>query len=149
MAKFFSQNDIDLFKECFFFIAKRGYTTSEQEMGTIMRSLSYSPTEEEIHNYFQKYVKDGKIDFASFLEVMHEHNTKENAIREITNAFRAHDKEGRGYVQTNEVKNVLLNLGEGLTRREVEALFRDGGVSGGQIRYSDFIDNIAQPVPDY
>jgi hypothetical protein len=31
----------------------------------------------------------------------------------------------------------------------VEALFRDGGVTGGQIRYSEFIDNIAQPVPDY
>ena len=55
---------IAVFKECFFFIAKRGYTTSEEEMGTIMRSLSYSPTEEEIHNYYQKYVKgDCLIEF--------------------------------------------------------------------------------------
>lgn len=114
-----------------------------------MRSLSYSPTEEEIQNYFKKYVKDGKIDFASFLEVMHAHNMKENALKEITSAFLAHDKEGKGYVPTNEVKNILLNLGERISRRELEALFRDGGVNGGQIRYNDFVDNIAQPVPDY
>ncbi|KAL4216527.1 Calmodulin-like protein 6 [Mactra antiquata] len=149
MAKFFSQDDIDLFKECFFFISKKGYTQNAQEMGTIMRSLSYSPTEEEIGQYFKKYVKDDKIDFASFLEVMHEHNTKENAIREITRGFRAHDSEGRGYVQANDVKNILLNLGEGLSRREVDALFREGNVTGGQIRYNEFIENISQPVPDY
>ncbi|WAR29884.1 CALL4-like protein [Mya arenaria] len=118
IAKFFSQTDIDLFKECFFFIAKRGYTQDEHQMGQIMRSLSYSPTEEEIKKYFQKYVK-------------------------------AHDTEGRGYVQTNEVKNILANLGEQLTKREVDALFRDGGVNGSQLRYQDFINNISQPVPDY
>ncbi|KAH3860123.1 hypothetical protein DPMN_023014, partial [Dreissena polymorpha] len=118
MAKFFSQNDIDLFKECFFFIAKRGYTQSDQELGQIMRSLAYSPTEEEVHTYFSKYVKDGKIDFASFLEVMHTHNMKEKAVKEIVQGFKAHDSEGRGYVQTNEVKNILLNLGEQLKRNE-------------------------------
>ncbi|XP_052786441.1 calmodulin-like protein 4 [Mya arenaria] len=149
MAKFFSQTDIDLFKECFFFIAKRGYTQDEHQMGQIMRSLSYSPTEEEIKKYFQKYVKDDRIDFASFLEVMHEHNMKEKAVKEIILAFKAHDTEGRGYVQTNEVKNILANLGEQLTKREVDALFRDGGVNGSQLRYQDFINNISQPVPDY
>ena len=48
-----------VYKECFFFIAKRGYTTDERELGTIMQSLSLSPTTEEIHQYFQKHVKGG------------------------------------------------------------------------------------------
>jgi hypothetical protein len=30
-----------------------------------MRSLSYSPTEEEIHNYYQKYVK-GNTEFCDW-----------------------------------------------------------------------------------
>ena len=48
---------ITVFKECFFFIAKRGYTTDERELGKIMMSLAFSPTSEEVHEYFQKYVK--------------------------------------------------------------------------------------------
>ena len=49
---------------------------------------------------------------------MHEHSMKEDSLKEIVAAFRAHDNEGRGYVQTSEVKNILLNLGEKLGRRE-------------------------------
>jgi hypothetical protein len=62
MSFIFCEICLSVFKECFFFVAKRGFTQSEQEMGMIMRSLSYSPTEEEIHNYYQKYVK-GNTEF--------------------------------------------------------------------------------------
>ena len=48
---------VSVFKECFFFNASRGYTTDERQLGMIMMSLSYSPTTEEVHQYFQKYVK--------------------------------------------------------------------------------------------
>jgi len=49
-----------VFKECFFFHAKKGYTQTDQQLGLMMRSLSYSPTEEEIHQYFNKFVKGKK-----------------------------------------------------------------------------------------
>ena len=49
---------------------------------------------------------------------MHTHNMKAKAVKEIVQGFKAHDSEGRGYVQTNEVKNILLNLGEQLKRNE-------------------------------
>lgn len=73
-------------------------------------------------NYIHVIFTDGKIDFASFLEVMHEHCNKENTVKEIIAAFRAHDKEGRGYIQASELRNVLLNLGERLSRREGRTL---------------------------
>ena len=38
-----------------------------------------------VHMYV---LPDGKIDFASFLEVMHDHNMKENATKEIVMAFK-------------------------------------------------------------
>ena len=52
-----NQTYFSVFKECFFFNAKRGFTQSDQELGLIMRSLGYSPTPEEVTQYYQKYVR--------------------------------------------------------------------------------------------
>ena len=61
---------------------------------------------------------DGKIDFAAFLDIMHEHSGKEHTIEEIMTAFRAHDTDKKGYVSTQEAKNILTRLGGGLSRQE-------------------------------
>ncbi|KAJ8311565.1 hypothetical protein KUTeg_010920 [Tegillarca granosa] len=55
MARFFSQSDIDKFKECFNYHCHRGYAASENELSVIMRSLGYSPTRDEVIKYFKKY----------------------------------------------------------------------------------------------
>ncbi|XP_048750153.2 calmodulin-like protein 4 [Ostrea edulis] len=150
MAKFFSQTDIDKFKECFFFHARRGHISQEQELSLIMRSLGYSPTPQEVSKYFNKYNKDNKIEFASFLEAMHDQSSAENPEKELLNAFKSHDKEKRGYVNAAEVQHIMMNIGERLSRQEVDALFRELGVQpGGQIRYNDFVKALLTPVPDY
>ena len=41
---------------------------------------------------------------------------------EIREAFRVFDREGRGFIPTNELHHVLTNLGENLTDDEVEEM---------------------------
>lgn len=45
------------FRECFFFHARRGHISNEQELSLIMRSLGYSPTTKEVNKYYNKYAK--------------------------------------------------------------------------------------------
>lgn len=90
------------------------------------------------------------MDFASFLEAMHDHSKVENVDKELLNAFLAHDEEKKGYVPAGEVRNILMKIGMQLSRGEVDALFRETNVSpGGQIRYHDFLKTLLMPVPDY
>ncbi|KAL5019468.1 hypothetical protein ScPMuIL_002360 [Solemya velum] len=151
MARYFNQSDIDLFKECFFFHARRGYIKDEEELTLIMRSLAYSPTRTEITAYFGKHGKaEGRIDFASFLDTMHDHCQVENVQREITAGFEAHDNYKRGYVSGPEVKHILMNMGEKLNKHEVDRLFHDAHVQPhGQIQYQDFVHTLVTPMPDY
>ncbi|XP_052084940.1 calmodulin-like protein 4 [Mytilus californianus] len=147
MARYFSQSDIDKFKECFFYHARKSIK-NEENLSIIMRSLGYSPTKEEVSKYFTKYGPD--IEFASFLECMHDHKGIENPEKELINAFKAHDTQSKGYVNASEVRHILMNLGEKLTSREVEAMLRDAGTQpGGQIRYNEFVKTLLTPVPDY
>ncbi|XP_076439267.1 calmodulin-like protein 4 [Babylonia areolata] len=151
MARYFSESKIEEFKECFDFHARRGYITHEGDLSIIMRSLSFSPTREEITKYFKKHVSpDGQLDFASFLDAMHEHSTVENCQRELQEALLAQDRSHSGYVSAAEIRQILSSLGEKLSRNEVDTLFREAGISPtGQVKISDFVQTVMTPTPDY
>ena len=63
---------------------------------------------------------EGRIDFATFLEIMHEHSQKEKCEQEIMAAFKAHDVNRRGTVSAQELCHILTNFGEKLKMQEGE-----------------------------
>lgn len=137
-----------------------------------MRSLGLSPTVQELTNYMKK--KNGKISFADFLDVMHQHSKVENLPDEVVAAFKANDPTNKGTIPARQLRHLLQNWGEGLSVREVshsdieeclfcyylillfnyvfqvDNIFREANVSNnGNVRYSDFVKIACAPVPDY
>ncbi|XP_052869622.1 calmodulin isoform X1 [Anopheles cruzii] len=148
MARYFKEQDIDEFRECFYLFARSGHITTLDELTVIMRSLGLSPTMQELTQYLKK--KNGRMSFADFLEVMHQHSRVENLPDEVVQAFKAGDKGGRGTIPARQLRHLLQNWGEGLSYREVDNIFREANVSGnGHVRYTDFVRVACAPVPDY
>ncbi|XP_038221411.1 calmodulin-like protein 4 [Zerene cesonia] len=148
MARYFKEQDIDEFRECFYLFARSGQITSLDELTVVMRSLGMSPTIQELTGYLKG--KGGKMSFADFLEVMHIHSRAENLPHEVVNAFRAADNDKRGVVPAKQLRNLLQNWGEGLSAREVDNIFREANVSNnGLVHYEDFVKIACAPVPDY
>lgn len=85
----------------------------------IMRSLRTSPTPPEL----KVYMKNGKISFADFLEVMHAHTIKEKSTKDIQAAFRAADNHGRGVISYKELRHILCGWGEKLSTKEGNSLY--------------------------
>merc|ERR1711878_202227 len=86
MARFFKEQDIDEFRECFYLYARSGNIRTMDELTVIMRSLGMSPTITELTNYIKD--KGGKISFADFLDIMHSHSKKESIPKELLEAFQ-------------------------------------------------------------
>jgi len=150
MAKYFSQKDIDEFKECFYFLQKKGVIESPEALEKTMQSLNFNPTYKETLEYFKKHNINGRIDFAHLLDVLHEHSKVENVQDEIMNAFKAQDKERKGVLPAEEISQVLMSMGERMTQREVNQLFRDAGMlNQGMINYKELLQSLMAPVPDY
>lgn len=148
MARFFKEQDIDEFRDCFQLFARHGQITSMDELTVIMRSLGISPTIAEL----RKYIKDkgGKMTFAEFLDVMHQHTKQEKIPKEIIQAFRGHDTSRRGMIPARNLKHILLRWGECLSPREVEQIFREANIQpNGFVKYDDFVKIVCAPVPDY
>lgn len=52
-------------------------------------------------------------------EVMYKNKKEVDAEREIRDAFKVFDKDGKGTVATSELRAVLTSMGEKLTEEEV------------------------------
>lgn len=148
MARYFREQDIDEFRECFYLFARSGQIRTLDELTIIMRSLGMSPTIQEL----KKYLKDkgGRMSFADFLDIMHIHSRAEDLPREVVDAFKAADPAKKGTIPARQLRHMLLHWGEQLSAKEVDQIFREANVSpGGQVQYQDFVKIACAPVPDY
>jgi len=138
MARFFKEQDIDEFRECFYLYARSGNIRTMDELTVIMRSLGMSPTITELKAYMKD--KGGKITFADFLDIMHSHSKKENIPKELIEAFRGMDPQRRGTIPARDLKHILAKWGEKLSSREVDQIFREANIqSNGMVRYEEFV----------
>lgn len=114
----------------------------------IMRSLGLSPTIQELVSYLKQ--KNGKMSFADFLDIMHQHSSVESLPDEVVAAFKAADPQNKGTISAKQLRNLLQNWGEGLSVREVDNIFREANVNNNSnVRYADFVKIACAPVPDY
>ncbi|KAF5293087.1 hypothetical protein FQA39_LY13697 [Lamprigera yunnana] len=148
MARYFKEQDIDEFRECFYLYARSGQIKSLDELTVIMRSLGLSPTISELTGYLKQ--KHGKMSFADFLEVMHIHSRLEDLPNEIVKAFKAADPKGSGVIPAKQLRHLLQQWGECLSSKEVDRIFREANVTNNSmVRYEDFVKIACAPVPDY
>ncbi|XP_065164547.1 calmodulin-like protein 4 [Atheta coriaria] len=148
MARYFKEQEIEEFKECFYLYARTGQIKSLDELTLIMRSLGLSPTISELATYLKQ--KGGKMIFSDFVEVMLIHSRAEDLPREVVNAFKAADPHGRGTVPAKQLRNMLQNWGECLSSKEVDRIFREANVqNNSMVKYEEFVKIACAPVPDY
>ena len=55
---------------------------------------------------------------------------------QIREAFRVFDKDGNGFISSQELRHVMTNLGERLTDQEVEEMIKEADLDGdGSVNY--------------
>ncbi|XP_073918128.1 calmodulin-like protein 4 isoform X1 [Castor canadensis] len=117
-----------------------------------MRCLGTSPTPGEVQQHLQTHRIDrsGELDFSTFLTIMHTQIKQEDPKKEILLAMLMADKEKKGYIMASELRSKLMKLGEKLTHKEVDDLFKEADIEpNGQVKYDQFIQKITIPVQDY
>ncbi|GAB2294649.1 hypothetical protein Dimus_028845 [Dionaea muscipula] len=117
-----------------------GYITIEELAGMI-RSLDPYPKPEELEDMIVEVdaYGDGTVKFTEFLTFMARKNQETDAEEELREAFQVFDKDQNGYISPNELKHVMVNLGEKLTDEEAEQMIKEADSDGdGLVNYDDF-----------
>ncbi|XP_034527642.1 calmodulin-like protein 6 [Ailuropoda melanoleuca] len=113
------------------------------ELERLMSLLGINPTKSELASMAKDVDRDNKGFFNcdSFLALMGIYWEKaQNQEGELRAAFRVFDKEGKGYIDWDTLKYVLMNAGEPLSEIEAEQMMKEADKDGdGTIDYEEFV----------
>ncbi|XP_033736503.1 calmodulin-like [Pecten maximus] len=108
-----------------------------------MRALGQNPTEAELQDMINEADADGSgcIEFPEFLTMMSKKGLKsEDPEEDLRKAFNVFDQDGNGFLTADELRHVMLNLGEKLSLAEAEEMIREADIDGdGQIDYKEYV----------
>jgi calmodulin len=143
MSEHLTEDKIAEFREAFeiFDKDKDGYITIK-ELGEIMKNLGQQPTEAELQDMINEVDVDGNgnIDFKEFLGLMARKMRDTDTEEELIEAFKVFDRDGNGLISAQELKHVMISLGEKITDEEVDEMIKEADIDGdGYINYEEFV----------
>ncbi|XP_030154954.1 calcium-binding protein 5 isoform X3 [Lynx canadensis] len=147
------QDEIEELREAFLeFDKDRDGFISCKDLGNLMRTMGYMPTEMELTELGQQIRMNlgGRVDFDDFVELMTPKLLAETAgmigVQEMRDAFKEFDTNGDGEITLGELQQAMQRLlGEKLTPREISEVVQEADVNGdGTV---DFEGDVARGQP--
>ncbi|CAM8916665.1 unnamed protein product [Rhodiola kirilowii] len=143
MADQLSQDQVSEFQEAFTLFDKDndGRITAK-ELATVMRSLGQNPTELQLQDMINEVDadKNGTIDLHEFLNLMASKMKDFDSGEQLKEAFKVFDKDQNGFISAAELRHVMANLGQKLSKEDVDEMIREADADGnGHIDYHEFV----------
>jgi len=138
MVEELSEAQVAEYKEAFSFFDQDGDgVITKEELGSILTSIGILPSQDLLHQMMTAMDTDGSgsVDFNEFLAMMT--RMKADMLRD---QFKIFDKDGDGFISTEELKEVLVKLGVMMTDAEAEAMIREADADGdGRVSWSEYV----------
>merc|ERR1711871_1536423 len=100
-----------------------------REVGTIMRSLGVNPTEKELHGMLAEMEEDEPTGFVKYekfepvvVKAIEDNKIPTDSEEDIIRAFRALDTDGKGYLTTEELRDMMTKNEEHFSSDEISEM---------------------------
>jgi len=137
-----TEAQLDEFREAFnSFDKDGGGSIDSKELKDLMASVGQNPTDDELAEMIRIADADGTgdIDFAEFVTLMAHKMADEKSEATLKAAFSVFDTSGDGFISAEEMRRIMINVGEPVTLDDVEQVIRKVDVDGdGVINYDEF-----------
>lgn len=132
-----SEEQLSEFPEAFSLFDREGDGfISTKHIGLLLRTLGQNPTENQIQEIINEL---GKVKFNDFLKLMTRQKETDNEL-DVFELFKLFDKDGDGFISSEELRQAMISLGDFLTNEECDELIRENSTAGdGKLSYEDFL----------
>ena len=111
-----------------------------EELGPALRVCGASPSQQELDMAIQSSGdKSNLITFEKFINIYENLINNQDSEEDIINELKKLDRNGSGTITVNDLKNLLANYGEVLTKEEVDDVIQEANPDkGGNINIEKF-----------
>uniref|UniRef100_A0A3Q0RIZ4 Calcium binding protein 5b n=1 Tax=Amphilophus citrinellus TaxID=61819 RepID=A0A3Q0RIZ4_AMPCI len=118
-----------------------------KDLGNLMRTMGYMPTEMELIELSQNINMNlgGRVDFDDFVDLMTPKLLDETAgmigMKELKDAFKEFDLDGDGSITSDEMKHAMIKLlGKHTSTNEIDAVVKEADNNGdGTVDFEEFV----------
>ena len=111
-----------------------------EELGPALRVCGASPSQQELDMAIQSSGdKSNLITFEKFINIYENLINNQDSEEDIINELKKLDKNGSGTITVNDLKNLLANYGDVLSKEEVDDIIQEANADkGGNINIEKF-----------
>ena len=120
---------------------ENGYVNTS-ELSKIFKAINIDASDEEIKEIIKKLDLEDKkeINHEEFLTIINQKEKDIDGVEEVLKAFKVFDKDGNGLININELKNIMLNIGNNWSEDEINEMLGEADFDmDGYINYEEFI----------
>ena len=140
-----SSLDDDKIKECkivFDMLDKDKDTKiTTKELGDALRICGAAPSQQELDMMIQDLEENDNnlISFEKFLVFFEKIINNQDSEEDLINEFKKMDKEGNGTISEKDLRDLMSNYGNALTKNEIEDIIQEANVDqNGNINIENF-----------
>ena len=115
------------------------------ELANILKAIDINASDEEIKDIIAEMDLEGngEINFENFVSIVKRREKDVDNEEEVLNAFKLFDKEGNGLININELKHIMLTVGNNISETELNDLLKEADTDNdGYINYEEFIRSL-------
>jgi calmodulin len=142
-----SPEQIEQFRKYFnmFDKEKKGFIHTSQ-VGQILRTMGQAFEERDLKQLIKEFDSDGsgEIEFEEFCALIARFVIEEDSSaleEELRDAFRLYDKQGNGYINVSDLRDILRALDEKITEDELDEMIAEIDTDGsGTVDFDEFME---------
>jgi len=147
MADELSPDQLIMLRKAFDMFDKQGKGTIHTSMvSTILRSLGQTFEDNDLAALIDDIDEDGsgELEFEEFSSLASRFMVEEDAEaiqQELREAFRLYDKEGNGYINVSDLRDILRALDDNLAEDELDEMIAEIDTDGsGTVDFDEFLE---------
>ena len=137
------KNKVEEYKKVFELHSKgQEGNVNTKELANIFKSINIDASDEEMKEIIKKLDLEDKkeINYDEFLTIINQKEKDVNEEEEVLKAFKVFDKDGNGLININELKDIMLNMGNNWSENEINEMLAEADIDmDGYINYEDFV----------
>lgn len=139
-------DEIKVLKLCFnlFDVKKQNFLSSD-DLDDILRAMGFRPSKEELQEILEEIDEDGsgEIEFGEFCQLcakfLVEEPDEETMKAELKEAFRVYDRDGAGFITTDQLREIIAELDPRLTSEDLDGIIEEIDEDGsGTMDFDEF-----------